>query len=183
MSEQVATFDTNGRFVEPYSPFLVFRLSWVAYLRETWVFFLRLLIMVVISYATTWLIAKIIKTDMSKINWPSLVGFGLAIAWTIYSIALTNSVRIFTNDGGVWVQSGVFPWEKGMRGVQWRDVGQAGYAQGFASWALRSYNISISHRFTTGSELNIRNVHRGNLAVEHINGIMSQLQGRVVHSR
>jgi hypothetical protein len=182
MSEEVATFDANGRFIEPYIPFLVFRLSWVAYLRETWVFFLRLLIMAIFSVAVTWLIAKLTKSDFDKINWPSLVGFALTVAWTIYSIALTSSVRIFTNDGGVWMQSGVFPWEKGMRGVQWRDVGQAGYTQGFASWALRSYNISVSHRFTTGSELNIRNVHRGNLAVEHINGIMSQLQGRVVHS-
>jgi hypothetical protein len=53
MSEEVATFDANGRLVQPYSPFLVFRLSWVAYLRETWVFFLRLLIMAVVSMAAT----------------------------------------------------------------------------------------------------------------------------------
>jgi hypothetical protein len=128
------------------------------------------------------LIAKITKTDFDTINWPSLAGFALTIAWTIYSIALTSSVRLFTNDGGVWMQAGVFPWEKGMRGVQWRDVGQAGYTQGFASWALRSYSISVSHRFSTGAELNIRNVHRGNLAVEHINGIMAQLQGPVFPS-
>lgn len=103
-----------------------------------------------------------------------------AIAWTVYSIMLTNSVRLFTDENGVWMQAGVFPREKGVAGVQWRDLGQAGYTPGFASWALRSYDVRISHRFTTGSELFLRNVHRGNLAVEHVNSIMARLQGRVM---
>jgi hypothetical protein len=78
------------------------------------------------------------------------------------------------------MQSGVLPWEKVISGVQWRDLGQAGYTQGFSSWALRSYDVRVSHRFTTGAELYLRNVHRGNVAVEHINGIMARLQGRVM---
>jgi hypothetical protein len=180
MSEQGVTFDTNGHEVAEANPFLVFRLSWVAYLREGLAFIVRLMIMAVISMIATWLISKSTKTEFSTVNWPSLVGFCLAIAWTVYSIALTNSVRIFTNDGGVWMQRGVFPWEKGIRGVQWRDVGQAGYTQGFASWALRSYDISVSHRFTAGSELIVRNVHLGDKAVMHINDIMAELQGRIL---
>ncbi|MBZ8144045.1 hypothetical protein CLD22_30180, partial [Rubrivivax gelatinosus] len=103
-----------------------------------------------------------------------------AVAWTVYSVMLTKSVRLFTDETGVWMQSGVFPWEKGISGVQWRDLGQAGYTPGFASWAMRSYDVRISHRFTTGSELYVRNVHRGNLAVEHVNAIMAQLQGRIM---
>ena len=180
MNEQALTFDPSGRVVDNSSPFLVFRLSWVAYLRETWAFFLRLLVMAVLSMGVTWLIAKGTRIESSKITWPSLLSFAGAVAWTLYSIALTNSVRLFTNDGGVWMQRGVFPWEKGVSGVQWRDVGQACCTQGFANWALRSYNVQVSHRFTAGAELNLRNVHRGNLAVEHINGIMGRLQGRVM---
>jgi hypothetical protein len=180
MSDQAITFDTNGRELGDNSPFLVFRLSWVAYLREGVSFLVRLLIMGALSLAFTYFISKVTKTELSKINWPVLLGVAIAIAWTIYSIALTHSVRIFTNDGGVWMHRGVFPWEKGITGVQWRDVGQAGYTQGFASWALRSYHISVSHRFTTGSELIVRNVHLGDKAVIHINGIMAELQGRVM---
>jgi hypothetical protein len=182
MSEEALTFDTSGRVVDDNSPFMVFRLSWVAYVRETWAFLLRLVVMAFVAIPLTWLLAKGNKAAFAEINWPSVMGVFLAVAWTVYSIALTHSVRIFTNEGGVWMQSGVFPWEKGARGVQWRDVGQAGYTQGFASWALRSYNINVSHRFTADSELNVRNVHRGNLAVEHINAIMAQLQGRVMPS-
>jgi hypothetical protein len=180
MSQEAMTFDANGREWGQNSPFLVFRLSWVAYLREGFAFLIRLMVMAVLSLAATYLISKLTKTEFSNINWPSLVGFVLAVAWTAYSVALTHSVRIFTNDGGVWMQRGVFPWEKGITGVQWRDVGQASFTQGFASWALRSYDISVSHRFTTGSELIVRNVHLGDKAVIHINGVMAELQGRVV---
>jgi hypothetical protein len=180
MSDQAITFDANGRDAGDNNPFLAFRLSWVAYLREGFSFLIRLMIMAALSLAATYLISKVTRTDFSQINWPSLVGFLLAVAWTVYSIALTHSVRIFTNDGGVWMQRGVFPWEKGITGVQWRDVGQASYTQGFASWALRSYDISVSHRFTTGSEMVVRNVHLGDKAVIHINGIMAKLQGRMV---
>lgn len=95
---------------------------------------------------------------------------------------MTRSVRIYTDDGGVWMYSGVFPWQKGIVGVQWRDVGQASFTQGLGSWALRAYDIRVSHRFSTGTELFVKNVHRGHLAVEHINRIMADLQGGISRS-
>lgn len=180
MNQEAITFDTNGREWGGDSPFLVFRLSWVAYLSEPFRLLLRFFILGVLTMAATYLFSKVTKTNFAQISWPYLLTFGAAIAWTVYSVASTYSVRIFTNDSGVWMHRGVFPWEKGVTGVQWRDVGQAGYTQGFASWALRSYNISVSHRFTAGSELIVRNVHLGDKAVMHINGIMNELQGRVV---
>jgi hypothetical protein len=143
-------------------------------------FIVRFLIMGTISLFVAWLISVTTKVDFFDVNWPTLVGFLLTITWTVYSIALTNSVRIFTDAAGVWMKSGIFPWEKGITGVQWRDVGQAEYTQGFASWALRSYDIRVSNRFTTGLELVVRNVHLGDKAVMHINGIMVELQGRVI---
>jgi hypothetical protein len=170
--------DTKGQVVEQGSPFLVFRLSWVAYVRETWAFLARLLL--------CGIVATLISLGLDRYAhkhteaWLPVFGLVAAIAWTVYSVMRTNSVRLFTDENGVWMQSGVLPWEKVISGVQWRDLGQAGYTQGFSSWALRSYDVRISHRFTTGAELYLRNVHRGNLAVEHINGIMARLQGRVM---
>lgn len=171
-------FDTRGQVIEEGSPFLVFRLSWVAYVRETWAFVVRLLICGILTTLASLALDR--YAGMSTQAWLPVLGLVAAIAWTVYSIMLTGSVRLYTDDSGVWMRSGVFPWEKGITGVQWRDLGQAGYTQGLASWALRSYDVRISHRFTTGAELSLRNVHRGNLAVEHINGVMAQLQGRVV---
>lgn len=172
------TLNANGQVMEQGSPFLAFRLSWVAYLRETWAFLMRLLLCGI--GATLISLGLDRFAHMHAEAWLPALGLVAAIAWTVYSAMLTNSVHLFTDENGVWMQSGVFPWERGHSGVQWRDVGQAGYTQGFSSWALRSYDVRISHRFTTGAELYLRNVHRGNLAVEHINGVMAQLQGRVM---
>lgn len=174
-------FDTRGRVIEEESPFLVFRLSWVAYVRETWAFVVRLLICGILATLASLALDRF--AGMRTEAWLPVLGLVAAIAWTVYSVMLTGSIRLYTDESGVWMRSGVFPWEKGVTGVQWRDLGQAGYSQGFASWALRSYDVQISHRFTTGAELSLRNVHRGNLAVEHINGVMAQLQGRVVPTR
>lgn len=168
----------DGHVGEQGSPFLVFRLSWVAYLREIFAFLVRLLLCGVLATVISLGLDRF--AHMRTEAWLPVLGLVAAIAWTVYSTMLTNSVRLFTDENGVWMQSGVFPWEKGISGVQWRDVGQAGYTQGFMSWALRSYDVRISHRFTASAELYLRKVHRGNLAVEHINSVMAQLQGRVM---
>lgn len=174
------TLDMQGQVIEQGqgSPFLVFRLSWVAYVRESWAFVVRFLLCGIVATLISLGLDR--YAHMHTEAWLPVLGLLAAIAWTVYSVMLTNSVRLFTDENGVWLQSGLFPWEKGIAGVQWRDLGQAGYTQGFASWALRSYDVRVSHRFTTGAELYLRNVHRGNLAVEHINAIMAQLQGRVM---
>ncbi|RZI60581.1 MAG: hypothetical protein EOP14_00455 [Pseudomonas sp.] len=167
-----------GPVIEQHSPFLTFRLSWVAYLREGFALLIRLLVCCIVALVISLALERFAK--MQDMSWLTLLGALLAFGWTAYSIALTNSVRLFTDDAGVWMQSGVFPWEQGVSGVQWRDLGQAGYTQGFVSWILRSYDVRVTHRFSTGTELYLKNVHRGNLAVEHINAVMSQLQGKVV---
>ena len=170
--------DTNGQVIEQGSPFLVFRLSWVAYVRETWAFVIRLIVCAIAASVLSWALDRFAQTQTQA--WLPALGLLAAIAWTVYSVMLTSSVRLFTDENGVWMQSGVFPWEKGVTGVQWRDLGQAGFTQGFSGWALGSYDVRVSHRFTAATELYVRNLHRGNLAVEHINGIMARLQGRVM---
>jgi hypothetical protein len=176
---RILTMDMAGRAVEHErnSPFLVFRLSWVAYVRETWAFLVRLLLCIVGAFLLSTALDRF--GHLHTETWLPVAGPVVAILWTVYSVMYTKSVRLFTDENGVWMGSGVFPWEKGITGVQWRDLGQAGYSQSMVSWALRSYNVEISHRFTVGTELRVRHVHRGNLAVEHINAIMSQLQGRI----
>ena len=179
MSDQGVVFDTNGRVIEEGSPFLVFRLSWLAYVSEIWRFLVRFFVWGMLALAVSYGLAALTKQAHREFNWVMLVGVGLAIAHTGYAIALKWSVRVFTDDAGVWMFSGIFPWEKGLRGVQWRDVGEAGYTQGLASWMFRSYSIRVSHRFTQGAELAVRNVHLGNLAVEHVNSVLISVSGRV----
>jgi hypothetical protein len=103
----------------------------------------------------------------------------LTVLYTIYSVAMLRSIRLFTDETGVWMHSGVFPWEMGIIGVKWRDISEATYQRGFLGWVLRSYSVRVGHRFTNGQELLLSNVHRGNYAVEHINLILSDVAGRV----
>lgn len=172
---QAVDLSSNDQHAHP-----VFRLSWVAYLRELWSFGVRLLVFTVIATLLSLGLDRF--GGMQTEAWLPLLGVLPTIAVTAYSVMFIKSVRLFTDETGVWMQSGVFPWEKGITGVQWRDVGQASYTQGFASWALRSYSVRVSHRFTTDSELYLRHVSHGNLAVEHVNGVMARLQGRVIPS-
>jgi hypothetical protein len=174
MSEQGITFDASSREASEDERFGVFRLSWVAYLREGFSFMVRLLILAVAAM----LLTSFLPVNKG-VNWLSYLAFFLAIAWTIYSVALTKTVRIFTNESGVWMQSGIFPWQKGTYGMKWSDVGQAGYTQGFTSWALKSYELSVTHRFTAGAELIVKHVYLGDKAAMHINDIMKNAQNRI----
>lgn len=160
------------------SPFLTVKLSWVAYISQIWRFLMRAFIFLLIAMPFTHFNSPAGAFGKGATPWPTLVALTCAVLLTAYSVLYIASIRVFTNDGGVWRTGGVFPWEKGISGVAWRDVGQAGFMQGAMSWALRSYSINVSHRFTTGSELSVQNVKHGDLFVQHVNGVMASIQRR-----
>ena len=171
------TFDTNAREFND-SPFVSVKLSWVAYIGQVPRFFLRILVFGIISVPITHFISPEGAYGKNAATWPSLVALLLAVLMTVYAVAYLQSIRLFSNDDGVWMSRGVFPWETGVTGVQWRDVGQASFTQSAISWALKSYAVLISHRFTTGAELSMKHVKHGNLFVEHVNSVMGEIQRR-----
>ncbi|WP_265644866.1 hypothetical protein [Verminephrobacter aporrectodeae] len=133
-----------------------YRMSWVAYVRPALVFFLLSALAVVLG----------------TLN-PSLgvVAALVALAIFVYQVLYLRSMILFTDDDGVWFFRGVFPWNKGITGVKWRDVEDAVFFTGFVSWAFNSYSIRVGHRFTKASELVIPNVRDGHNAVVHINEV------------
>ncbi|MCV5179743.1 hypothetical protein OFC21_30430, partial [Escherichia coli] len=70
----------------------------------------------------------------------------VSLAIGIYRILFLKSVRLYTDDIGVWIFRGILPWSKGVRGVKWRDIEDAMYYTGFFSWMFRSYTVRIGHR-------------------------------------
>jgi hypothetical protein len=149
----------------------------VAYIREVWLIVIRLLIMGLITLAVVYIVSTVTKKP--PMDWLFLVGIFVTLLWTAYSIALKRSVRLYTDEAGVWVYSGIFPWEAGASGVKWQDISESSYTPGFIGWLLRSFSVRVGHRFTNGAELYVENIHRGNLAVEHINGVLMNIAGRV----
>lgn len=158
------------------SPFLVFKLSWVAYVSMIWTVVMRVLV-----FALAGVLSRQIMIWATGKTLDYLVSGAVIIAVVsmIYDFLYLRSVALFTDEAGVWMQSGVFPWEKGAFVVKWRDVSEATFQTGLLSWALRSYSVRVGHRFTNGAELNVRNVYRGDLAVKHINQVLVGLVGRI----
>lgn len=131
-----------------------YTMSWTAYVRPAIVF----LIMFGIGYALT-----------NANGWLGGIFMAFWLGLFIVQVLTIRSVVLYTNNQGVWVYSGIFPWSKGMRGVKWRDVEDAVYFPNFLSWLLKSYTVRIGHRFTKSSEIVLPHIARGDAAVMHIN--------------
>ena len=134
-------------------PATVFGLSWVAYVRPVAVFLVMQLLAGIFSGFVHLLLAI------------------LALAWLVYWVMDARELRLYTDEEGVWLRSGVLPWTRGVSGVKWRDVDDATYYSGFFSWVAKSYQIRIGHRFTKSSEIVLHHIRDGNLAVEMINAM------------
>lgn len=134
--------------------------SWVAYVR---VVVLALLLLLVATAA--WTVS------------PALGGSMLAISAVviIYQILVIKSFHLYFDDVGVWVFSGVLPWNKGLSGVKWRDLDEAVFFRSMWSWLFKSYSIRIGHRFTKTSEIVLTHWARGDEVVSRINAAHEEL--------
>ena len=92
-----------------------------------------------------------------------------SLAFVIYQILVLKSFHVYFDEVGVWVYSGVLPWNKGVAGLKWRDLDEAVYFQSMGSWLFKSYSIRIGHRFTKTSEILLSHWARGNEVVMEIN--------------
>ncbi len=93
-----------------------------------------------------------------------------SILHIVYRFLYLKSFHLYADSNGIWVFSGVFPWNKGTNGVKWRDLDGAGYFQGMGSWLFKSYTIQIAHRFTKSGEILLSHWKSGDSVVLDING-------------
>jgi hypothetical protein len=111
-------------------------------------------------------------------HWSVPFGAGLAlvsVAWAAYKLAELGAYRLYYNEMGVWLYSGILPWNKGVRGVKWRDLDDATYTRSMGSWLLKSYSIRIGHRFTRSNELVLTGIAHGDKAVMTINQKLQEM--------
>ena len=107
----------------------------------------------------------------------ALIGL-LFIAVGIIIVMQIKSYVLFVDEEGVWVLSGIFPWNKGIYGVKWCDFGEATYFLNPVSWILNSYTIKISNKYKQENEIVLKNMHNGHIAVSLINKIYLNITGR-----
>ena len=110
-----------------------------------------------------WFIVWVIALSISVLLGLLVLVIGIAIVMQI------KSYTLFVDEDGVWVFSGIFPWNKGIYGVKWRDFGEATYFLNSISWMLNSYTIKISNKYKQEDEIVLKDMHNGNIAVSQIN--------------
>ncbi len=136
-----------------------YKLSWVCYLQQVIIYLIVLLVI------------------LSLKSWLGVFSSILALIWTIWvfvQILENLKTKFIIDDEGVWISSGLFPWNKGIYGLGWRDISDAVYKTGFFSWVLKSYTITIRHRYTKSNHLVFEKVAKGDLMVGRINEIVNQ---------
>jgi hypothetical protein len=79
--------------------------------------------------------------------------------------------KLYTDENGVWISYGLFPWTKGFSGVKWRDLNECTLVNSFLSWLLRSYTVMVTHRYTKTDEVVMTHTRLGKRAVLEINGL------------
>lgn len=135
--------------------------SWTAYIGLALLSLLILIPIALASWSSSWLLGLIVSS--------------VVLAYIAYQILLTRSYNIYHDDIGIWVYSGILPWDKGVIGVKWRDLDEAVYFQTFWSWLFKSYSIRIGHRFTKSSEIFLTHMHKGDDTAMKINGLHHEL--------
>ena len=157
------------------SPFLSFKVSWVGYVALIWKALLRVALLGGLAALVNLVLQRTNGGGFDVLIWG---GVALAVVWVVYDFFYLRTMTLFTDESGVWLHSGIFPWQRGVAGVKWRDISEATFQTGFVSWMLRSYSVRVGNRFTQGAELFLPNIYCGNLAVEHINSILVRIGGR-----
>lgn len=153
-----------GTDVRP--PFRVFVPSWLAYVRP----FIVLLCFGVVGG----MLASLFPFAGTLM----LLG---ALSLFAYQVLYIHSFKLFTQDDGVWVYSGVFPWNKGVYGVKWRDLNEATFRQGFIGWLFKSYKVTLTNRYTDNKEIILPHIRNGHEAAAHINDLhISRVRAGVV---
>ncbi len=141
--------------------------SWFGYIKVViWSILIGLATMFIGSIILS-LIAQYVKFDINS----ALSIFLLVVIpiFIVYKILDLRSYKLYCDDEGVWLYSGILPWTKGVYGVSWRDLDSANYKIGFLSWLTNSYDVVISHRFTKNNEIYIKDIWNGKKLVPLIN--------------
>lgn len=148
--------EQNEKNVRSRVDYKSYRISWVGYTRSF--FWMVVFFIVAITLYQVWR--------------PLGLFFGAAgLIFELLRMLHLSTVCLYTNDDGVCLYSGLFPWNKGVRSVKWRDLEGATCNTGFGSWILKTYDIHVSHRFTKANEFSVKHLGDGADAVLHINAL------------
>lgn len=129
------------------------RVSWLAYLPHAALF-----------------IAAIVLTSRDIDSIMRVAALVVAM-YTVYRMLYLFRMRLYIDDSGVWLFRGVFPWNRGVYGIRWRDFEDAVFTMGFFYWMTNSYPLALRTRFSQNPTVYIPVIYHGKRAVIEINAL------------
>ncbi|MFZ6721686.1 hypothetical protein [Undibacterium sp. Ji49W] len=136
------------------------RKAWTAYVR-TVIIALIILLFIPAAFAVSWIFGLVILI--------------ISQALAIYRILILRSYKLYCDENGVWLFTGILPWDRGIVGVKWRDLDEAAFYPTFWSWLFNSFSIRLGHRFTKSSEIFISHMKSGKDSVAILNARHQEL--------
>jgi hypothetical protein len=120
------------------------------------------------------------RFDLPRQRFAIVLGLGnFRPAWQVFTVLLVFSLlwkvfsllscQLYYDRQGIWFQSGLFPWDKGIVGVDWRDLECCLVTMGFTSWLSRSSQLVVTHRFSDRSKLVVNDMSNGHNTCSTIN--------------
>ncbi len=139
------------------------RLSWVAYVK-----------LVIVGVFANLLLTTVTLIILSRAA-PDIVQYEyiqpiIWIVWLLVVLSICSNARhakLYTNHEGVWFYSGLFPWNRGSRGVLWSNFDQALYKTSMLNWLCNSHTIYLKSKY--GDVIVVKDIWRGRKAIDQIN--------------
>lgn len=137
------------------------RKSWLSYLLLVFVTFLLVIGSILVGVASNFTVGIIVLAT--------------TVSWATYRFLVLRSYKIYYDDRGVWIYSGVLPWTKGVSGVKWRDLDEAVFHQSLLGWIANSYTVQLSHRYTKTGEIFMTHTAKGREVSGEINYLHQEM--------
>lgn len=147
--------NTSGSIDSQETLHQAWRVSWVAYVP-----YALIVIGLIISIA-------VFKDSASPLI--ALISGTAILIFVAYKTYYLYCIRLYMDNNGVWVFRGVFPWDRGVYGVKWRDFEDCVYRTGFIHWLTNGYPVTLRPRFSNNPSVALPPIHQGRKAVETIN--------------
>jgi hypothetical protein len=145
--------------------------------KKSWVAYIGPAFGIPLCFAAVFFILPATKTLSPYAPAGLLIIALFVLARMVYALLSLKSYLVYADDQGVWITSGVFPWEKRRYGLWWRDLEAAYCSVSFWSWLLHAYTVTIRHRFTEDVEFSVTDIAAGDQVAAQINGEFASRSG------
>ena len=137
--------------------------------RKSWLAYLRLVFTTLLLFLGSLIVVAVTNFGVG------LFGLIVALAWPVYRFLDLRSYKIYYDDRGVWIYSGILPWTKGVSGVKWVDLDEAVFYQSMLGWIANSYTVQLTHRYTKTDEILMTHTAKGREVSGQINYIHQEM--------